>query len=297
MKVLIIILSVILILCAVGAADVLLRRNSDMIKIMDWHGKKKEIPPIRTGLPEIPYDAVLYSLNWGQSASNEYECFVFNLSCDEDGCYISGKYVVPENDRHIERKDVPLADDYSPEKSYCTNASHNHFDADRLVDASAGILCETTFFFKGQDHETTARNSVIIRLATKILSDNTFSDVYSDPAFPQFNFARDSHDFEDYLAYWRNFDRSTLTPENREKLENALASAEAAVNSTCMPTEEFDKIKDDFYSAVYEIQNGSPEPEETPDILLEFVTKLLKWYSELLLKLYGSKGWHDIIFH
>ena len=108
MKVLIIILSVILILCAVGAADVLLRRNSDMIKIMDWHGKKKEIPPIRTGLPEIPYDAVLYSLNWGQSASNEYECFVFNLSCDEDGCYISGKYVVPENDRHIKREDVPL---------------------------------------------------------------------------------------------------------------------------------------------------------------------------------------------
>ena len=108
MKVLIIILSVILILCTVGAAGVLLRRNSDMIKIMDWHGKKKEIPPIRTGLPEIPYAAVLYSLNWGQSASNEYECFVFNLLCDEDGCYISGKYVVPENDRHIERENVPL---------------------------------------------------------------------------------------------------------------------------------------------------------------------------------------------
>ena len=79
-----------------------------MIKIMDWLRKKKEIPPIRTGLPEISDDAVLYSLNWGQSASNEYECFVFNLSCDEDGCYISGKYVVPENDRHIEREDVPL---------------------------------------------------------------------------------------------------------------------------------------------------------------------------------------------
>ena len=98
MKVPVIILSVILILCAVGAAGILLRRNSDMIKLMYWHGKKKEIPPIRTRLPEIPYDAVLYSLNWGQSASNEYECFVFNLSCDEDGCYISGKYVVPEND-------------------------------------------------------------------------------------------------------------------------------------------------------------------------------------------------------
>ena len=108
MKVPVIILSVIPVLCAVGAAGILLRRNSDMIKLMDWHGKKKEIPSIRTGLPEIPYDAVLCSLNWGQSASNEYECFVFNLSCDEDGCYISGKYVVPENDRHIERENVPL---------------------------------------------------------------------------------------------------------------------------------------------------------------------------------------------
>ena len=110
-KVLIIILSVILFLCAAGAAGVLLRRRSGMSRIMDWHGKKKEIPPIGTGLPEIPEDAVLYSLNWGQSVSNEYECFVFNLSCDEDGCYISGKYVVPENDRHVERKDVPLTNE------------------------------------------------------------------------------------------------------------------------------------------------------------------------------------------
>lgn len=63
-KVLIIILSVILILCAAGAAGVLLQRDSVRIQIMDWHGKKKEIPPIRTGLPEIPDDAVLHSLNW-----------------------------------------------------------------------------------------------------------------------------------------------------------------------------------------------------------------------------------------
>ena len=54
---------------------------------------------------------MLHSLNWGQSASNEYECLVFNLSRDEDGCYISGKYVVSENDRHTEREAVPLTDE------------------------------------------------------------------------------------------------------------------------------------------------------------------------------------------
>ena len=110
-KVLIIILFVILLLCAAGAAGVPLWRNSGTAHIIDGNGTTKEIPSIRTGLPEIPDDAVLHSLNWGQSASNEYECFVFNLSRDEDGCYISGKYVVPENDRHIERENLPLADE------------------------------------------------------------------------------------------------------------------------------------------------------------------------------------------
>ena len=100
MKVLIIILSLVLIMCAAGAA-VMFLRHSDAEEIPDGD---RMVDPI----PTIPADAELYSLNWGQSSSNEYECFVFNLSCDEDGCYISGKYVVPENDRHIERENVPL---------------------------------------------------------------------------------------------------------------------------------------------------------------------------------------------
>ena len=77
-----------------------------MIKLMDWHGKKKEIPPIRTGLPEIPYDAVLYSLNWGQSASNEYECFAFDVTHSENRLSLSGWYIDPESERRITAEDV-----------------------------------------------------------------------------------------------------------------------------------------------------------------------------------------------
>ena len=102
-KVLIIILPLVLILCAAGAA-VMFLRHSDAEEIPDGD---RMVDPI----PTIPADAELYSLNWGQSASNEYECFVFNLSRDEDGCYISGKYVVSENDRHTEREAVPLTDE------------------------------------------------------------------------------------------------------------------------------------------------------------------------------------------
>ena len=111
MKVLIIILSVILILCAVGAAGVLLRRNSDMTMIMDWHRKKKEIPPIRTGLPEIPYDAVLYSLNWGQSSLNEYECFAFDLTRDDGTLSLSGSCVDPKSGKYTTRENLRLTEE------------------------------------------------------------------------------------------------------------------------------------------------------------------------------------------
>ena len=110
-KVLIIILSVILILCAAGAAGVLLRRDSGMIQIMNWHGKKKEIPPIRTGLPEIPDDAVLYSLNWGQSASNEYECFAFDLTRDDGTLSLSGSCVDPKSGKYKTRENLRLTEE------------------------------------------------------------------------------------------------------------------------------------------------------------------------------------------
>lgn len=68
----------------------------------------------------------------------------------------------------------------------CSDSSHNHISPDRVVDASVGLLPDTTFYFDGQKHEQTAKNDTILKLALKIL-ENEISDVYSDPAFPQFN--------------------------------------------------------------------------------------------------------------
>ena len=99
-KVLIIILSVILILCAAGAAGVLLRR-AGRIQIMDWHGKKKEIPPIRTGLPEIPDDAVLHSLNWDRARQT-------NTSASSSTCRATRTAVTsPENMSSLKTTDIP----------------------------------------------------------------------------------------------------------------------------------------------------------------------------------------------
>lgn len=67
----------------------------------------------------------------------------------------------------------------------CSDPTHNHISPDRVVDASTAMLPDTTFYFKGQKHEQTARNDAILEIALLIL-ENKITDVYSNPDYPQF---------------------------------------------------------------------------------------------------------------
>ncbi len=69
----------------------------------------------------------------------------------------------------------------------CTDPTHNHISPDRVVDASTGLLPDTTFYFKGQKHEITANNETILLLARRLLENDDIKDVYSSPDFQQFN--------------------------------------------------------------------------------------------------------------
>lgn len=191
--------------------------------------------------------------------------------------------------------DVSLADDYVQAGTYCTDPAHTHMDEDRLVDASTGILCETTFYFKGQDHEKTARNDVIMRLAVRILTDKSFENVYSDPAYPQFNYARDSRGAINNYNSWKNYDTSSLSAEDAAEFNAALSELGAAIESTCMPTEEFIAAKDRFEAITYKIVNGTEKEEEAPGFFISILTKLLKFMSDIMLTLFGGKGYSDII--
>ena len=80
-----------------------------------------------------------------------------------------------------------LPEDYVQQNTSinCSDPTHNHISKDRVVDASTGLLPDTTFYFDGQKHEQTALNDNILKLALRIL-ENKVTDVYSDPDFPQF---------------------------------------------------------------------------------------------------------------
>ena len=191
--------------------------------------------------------------------------------------------------------DTPLPSDYVQANTYCTDPSHKHIDEARLVDASTGILCETTFYFKNQNHEQTARNDVIMRLAIRILTDESFKNVYSDPGFPQFNYARDSRGIINQYNLWSDYDTSLLSPEDAAEFESALIEVEKAINSTCMPTAEFNAAKDRFDAVIYKIVNGEEKKAEKPDFFLTILTKLFKFWSEIMLRFFGGKGWSDIL--
>ena len=55
-----------------------------------------------------------------------------------------------------------------------------------MVDATTGLIPCTTWYFKGQSHEGTANNKTCIDLACYLLCDDNLTDVYANPAYPQF---------------------------------------------------------------------------------------------------------------
>lgn len=191
--------------------------------------------------------------------------------------------------------DKPLSDSYKQKNTYCTDPSHNHIDEARLVDASTGLLCETTFYFKGQDHEQTAKNDVIIRLAIRILTDSTFTDVYSDPAFPQFNYARNIKHLSNLLKRCENIDPESVPELYRKEYKAALAQAKEAYESTCMPTEEYNAAYERLDAITYMIANNAAPAEEGPTLFIRLITKLFKRLSEFMLSVFGGKSFSDIV--
>lgn len=202
---------------------------------------------------------------------------------------------------------VPLAEDYQQANTYCTDPSHNHIDEGRLVDASTGTLCETTFYFLNQGHESTARNDVIMRLAVRILTDESFKDVYSDPGFPQFNFARNSRSAINKYNIWANYNTASLSAEDAAEFEAAKLQLKAAIDSTYMPTEEFDAAVERFDNIVDKIVDSSKSEEEiekekeevknenTTNLFLKILAAILEFFSKLLKGNFGGMGFSEIL--
>ncbi len=191
--------------------------------------------------------------------------------------------------------DKALPEDYVQANTYCTDPAHIHIDEERLVDASTGILCESTFYFKDQAHVSTASNDVIMRLAIRILTDESFKDIYSDPGYPQFNYARDSRSVIYKYNLWKDYDTSALSAEDAAEFIFARDELGAAIESTCMPTEDFDAAAERFDKCIEKIvsSDNDTQSDETGNFFMDLITKILKFFSKILFRIFGEQGFSD----
>ncbi len=191
--------------------------------------------------------------------------------------------------------DVELPEGYVTENPHCTNYEHNHIDPHNIVDARAGLLPDTTFYFYNQNHEKTGNNDVVMRLAVDLLTDENFVDVYSYPdRYPQFNTARNTKGISNDIKAAKTMDFSAMDPAVAAELEAAIAKVEAELEDTVVDNESLDAAKEEFYAARAKAR-GEQYPAENEDQTNEILGKIFKLASDVTYKFFGPRGWFDIM--
>lgn len=197
--------------------------------------------------------------------------------------------------------DVQLGNDYVAAVSpNCADPrNHDHTDPNGIVDACAGLLPDTTFYFYNQNHERTGSNDVIMKLVTELLVDESFVDVYSkEDKFPQFNVGRNSKGLMKDVAEMKEYDTSDLTEEEKALLADAIAEAEAQLDQTNVDLDAFNEAKDNFYSVRDQILNRDAEPEEKENnAYMSFgdaLKQIMQLLSEILYMYFGGLGFSEM---
>jgi hypothetical protein len=188
---------------------------------------------------------------------------------------------------------TPLPAGYVQQDTNCSNpGTHDHISPDGIIDASTGLLPETTFYFYNQDHEGTGRNDVIMKLATEILLFDNLSDVHAMPdRFPQFNVGRETKGMRnDQLPAAKRVDQSTLSAEDAAELQAAIDQCEAMLATTVVVYSEFTDAETRLNNILIKIGVRSAPEVDKVSIYAKPICKLL---SDALYKYWGPRGFSD----
>ncbi len=201
---------------------------------------------------------------------------------------------------------TPLPTDYVPAvSSQCSDPSHNHISPDNVVDAGAGLLPDTTFYFEGQAHEQTASNDVIMKLVSEILINDDIKNVYSNENYPQFNGARNTKSLRKKIAEMRTYDTTGIPTELTNELDEAIIQAEAMLNNTIINDAETKAAEDRFYAARSAVLDYNPNAtedevdtgEKKNDAYLDFMPaleQLIEVLSKILVIFFGGAGFGEM---
>ncbi len=189
---------------------------------------------------------------------------------------------------HFANVGETLPENYVQQNTHCSDPTHNHISPDRVVDASAGLLPDTTFYFEGQRHDLTARNDVILKLALNLIECDDTKDVYSDPRFPQFNTARSSEKLVLLVKEAKLIDPSALSAEDAAELAAAIAEAEKVIDNTIGIEGEVEASEARVTACL--VKAGVMEAPEEGGVSLDIFTKISPWFYEK----FGTDGYSEL---
>ncbi len=255
-----------------------LKRQTEMYYQAQINSDKNILELVENGVQVfniVDYDVPLYCI--GDAWNDDNADGVIHLDSTSMGAYsVKVGETLPEG--------------YKQVGTNCSDPTHNHISPDRVVDASVGLLPDTTFYFDGQNHESTARNDIIISLATRLLATDDITDVYSTPDYPQFNGARDPRKIKnELLVNAKRIDPSTLSAADATELAAAIAEAEAYVNGTVCYAGQDEKIEERLRNCLVKAGIYDAEEEKEPS---QFFSKLSLW----LYDTYGTAGFSQMPF-
>ncbi len=200
---------------------------------------------------------------------------------------------------------TPLPAGYVPAVSaQCADPSHNHISPDNIVDAGAGLLPDTTFYFKGQPHEQTASNDVIISLVSNIIMNDEITDVYSSAKYPQFNGTRKTKSLVKDIKAMREYDTTGVPAELVEELDEAILQAERMLANTIIDDKETKAAEKRFYAARDAVVNYSADAYTDADTgdkensayfdFMPALGQLIEVLSKILLVFFGGAGFGEM---
>lgn len=231
-------------------------------------------------------------------ALRETGCEIFNLACYDVNLFpLCKEYRTKNADRVIHAASPAmgatfadlgetLGEGYEAVGTYCDNPDHNHLSPDGVVDATTGLLPCTTWYFKAQAHEQLPENDVALGLAIRVMADNNMKDVYSNPAYPQFNEGRLTYNARDNIKAWEEADKSNLSADEIAAIEAAVAKIEALLGETIVDQAAWKAADAELEKA---LADAGVIEDESPSKFENILTVILRTANRGINKILASE--------
>ncbi len=215
----------------------------------------------------------------------EYNFPVINVG--ESWNKMNGDFIIHLNSTSLGSYSVncgeTLPEGYQQKNTNCSDPSHNHISPGNVVDASAGLLPDTTFYFDTMRHDLTQHNDVILKLAMRLIADDEIQDVYSSPDFPQFLSGRN---VQKLLEMMDTVKQLKADGKSNAEIDAAVAEAQAVLDDNLATGEDIKSCEAKLAECLVKAGQMKAEKEKDPSFLRKI--------SIFLFENFGTNGFSEI---